>query len=160
MGTQAPETPRFPGLPAPRGPALAPSPARGSRPGATPGPPPGSDKVPNACLSWKWLPGSPPGRSPFLWRSPRGLRAPGCRGPGRPGAPGARGPRVLMQVNAVVPVSSPSAAISACGKGKQPHTAMRLLPAMQPNALAPDVTSYRTAINACEKGAAATHGKI
>ena len=38
-----------------------------------------------------------------MCRSPRGLRAPGCRGPGRPGAPGARGPRVLMQVNAVVP---------------------------------------------------------
>ena len=87
MGAQAPETPRFPGLPAPRGPALAPSPARGSRPGATPGPPPGSDKVPNACLSWKWLSGGPPGRSPCLGVPP------GAPGPGLSGPRETRGPR-------------------------------------------------------------------
>ena len=37
-------------------------------------------------------------------------------------------------------------------KGQQRHTGMSLLPAMQPNALAPDVITYNAAIRACGKG--------
>ena len=45
-----------------------------------------------------------------------------------------------------------TAAISACAKGQQPHTAMTLLADMQHHDLAPDVITYSAAISACEKG--------
>ena len=58
-----------------------------------------------------------------------------------------------MQPHDLAPdVITYNAAISACEKGQQPHTAMSLLTGMQPQDLAPDVITYSAAISACEKG--------
>ena len=42
--------------------------------------------------------------------------------------------------------------ISACEKGKQPETVIKVFAAMMQQGVVPDAIAYRTLISACEKG--------